>query len=70
MDGGDDPAALTGEAIWLARLVVSLQPEEPEPKGLLALMLFCAARRPARRDSQGRFVRSIDRMPGSGTGPS
>jgi RNA polymerase sigma-70 factor (ECF subfamily) len=56
LDFTDDPAALTGEAMWLARLIVEQSPEEPEPKGLLALMLYCAARRSARRDAQGRFV--------------
>ncbi len=49
-------ASLTGEAIWLARLIVALLPAEPEPKGLLALMLYCSARRRARRDGTGRFV--------------
>jgi RNA polymerase sigma-70 factor (ECF subfamily) len=57
----DDPDALTGESTWLARLLLALMPEEPEPKGLLALMLFCAARRGARRDAQGRFV-PLDRQ--------
>lgn len=56
LDTGDEPQALTGEAIWLARLIVEAMPGEPEPKGLLALMLYCAARRPARRDAEGRFV--------------
>jgi RNA polymerase sigma-70 factor, ECF subfamily len=56
MERPDAPAALTGEAIWLARLLVALLPEEPEPKGLLALMLYCAARQAARRDLEGRFV--------------
>lgn len=56
LDPTDDPAALTGEAIWLARLLVAQVPDEPEPKGLLALMLYCAARHGARRDAQGRFV--------------
>jgi RNA polymerase sigma-70 factor (ECF subfamily) len=46
---------LVDEAIWLARLVVDLLPDEPEAKGLLALMLHCEARRPARRND-GRFV--------------
>jgi RNA polymerase sigma-70 factor, ECF subfamily len=36
-------------------------PGEPEPKGLLALMLYCNARRPARRDADGRFV-PLDRQ--------
>jgi RNA polymerase sigma-70 factor (ECF subfamily) len=61
LDTTDEPAALTGEAIWLARLLVAQLPEEPEPKGLLALMLYCAARREARRDPQGRFV-PLDRQ--------
>jgi RNA polymerase sigma-70 factor (ECF subfamily) len=61
LDTADDRAALTGEAIWLARLIVGLQPDEPEPMGLLALMLYCAARRPARRASNGRFV-PLDRQ--------
>jgi RNA polymerase sigma-70 factor (ECF subfamily) len=52
---------LTGEAIWLARLVVEQLPDEPEPKGLLALMLYCSARRQARRDGDGRFV-PLDRQ--------
>ena len=50
-EGGD----LTGEAIYLARLIVALMPREPEPLGLLALMLYCEARRPARLNA-GRFV--------------
>lgn len=47
---------LAEEAIYLGRLIVSLLPEEPEPKGLLALMLYCHARKDARRDGEGRFV--------------
>jgi RNA polymerase sigma-70 factor (ECF subfamily) len=56
LDTANDPEALSGEAIWLARLIVEQLPEEPEPKGLLALMLYCGARREARRDADGRFV--------------
>ncbi len=56
LDTPDAPDALTGEAIWLARLLVALLPDEPEPKGLLALMLYCTARRAARRDASGAFV--------------
>jgi RNA polymerase sigma-70 factor (ECF subfamily) len=55
MDGPGTPA-LAGEAIWLARLVVALLPAEPEAKGMLALMLFAEARRPARRDAAGAYV--------------
>ena len=48
--------ALADEAIWLGRLIVSLLPDQPEAKGMLALMLFTEARRPARRSPQGAFV--------------
>lgn len=55
---GSDPAArnLAEEGIWLARLLASLLPEEPEVLGLLALVLHAQARRPARRDAQGAYV--------------
>jgi len=62
-DGWSDPAGtetrgrdLSGEAIWLGRLVGSLMPQEAEALGLLALMLFAEARRPARRSAAGEFV--------------
>jgi RNA polymerase sigma-70 factor (ECF subfamily) len=61
LDSPDDPEALTGEAIWLVRLIVQALPTEPEPRGLLSLMLHCNARRPARRDANGRFV-PLDRQ--------
>jgi RNA polymerase sigma-70 factor (ECF subfamily) len=61
LDLPDAPESLAGEALWLARLIVALMPDEPEPKGLLALMLFCSARRRARRDTEGRFV-PLDRQ--------
>ena len=44
------------EAVWLGRLVVSLLPNEPEAKGMLALMLYAEARRSARRDAAGAYV--------------
>ena len=47
---------LTQEAVWLARTVLQLLPGEPEARGLLALMLFCEARRPARRGESGEYV--------------
>jgi RNA polymerase sigma-70 factor (ECF subfamily) len=47
---------LAPEAVWLARLLFDLRPDDPENQGLLALMLFCEARRAARRDAGGRFV--------------
>jgi len=51
-----DEKGLTEEAIYLGRLIVALLPDEPEAAGLLALMLYCEARRGARRDGEGRFV--------------
>jgi len=47
---------LSAEAIRLARLVVSLLPDEPEAAGLLALMLLHDARREARTTSSGDLV--------------
>lgn len=44
------------EAIWLARLLVEVLPAEPEPRGLLALMLYCESRREARRAQDGRYI--------------
>ncbi len=48
---------LSGEAIRLARVLGELMPDEPEVKGLLALMLLSDARRPARTASAGSIVR-------------
>ncbi len=54
--GTDDARCdLAQEAIWLARVVVSLMPGDPEALGLLALMLHAEARRGARR-AEGRYV--------------
>jgi len=47
---------LTQEAMFLARLVTELLPEEPEGLGLLALMLHAEARRRARRNRCGEYV--------------
>lgn len=47
---------LAEEAIWLARVLLQLMPDEPEACGLLALMLHCEARRAARRGRDGRYV--------------
>jgi RNA polymerase sigma factor (sigma-70 family) len=56
--GGTDAARrdLTEEAMFLARVVTELLPEEPEALGLLALMLHAEARRRARRDANGEYV--------------
>lgn len=47
---------LADEAIWLARVLAELLPDEPEARGLLALVLHCEARRPARRADDGSYV--------------
>ncbi len=51
---------LAGEAIRLARQL-TLATEEPEARGLLALMLLNHARLPARLDAEGRIV-TLDRQ--------
>ena len=47
---------LCSEAIRLARVVVSLMPDEPEAIGLLALMLLQDSRSRARQDADGEMV--------------
>ena len=56
---GDAPpgqADLAAEALFLGQLVADLMPQEPEPRGLLALIQYCEARRAARRDAMGRYM--------------
>ena len=62
-EGWTDPGAtdvarreLTNEALFLARLLRELLPNEPEALGLLALMLHAEARRRARRNERGEYV--------------
>jgi predicted RNA polymerase sigma factor len=57
---GPPAQALAGEAIRLARQL-TLATEEPEARGLLALMLLNHARLPARFDAAGRIV-TLDRQ--------
>jgi len=47
---------LADEALFLARTVAELMPDEPEAHGLHALLLFVSSRRDARRDTQGTYV--------------
>ena len=59
MDAAGTDAArrdLAEEAIYLCRLVTELLPGEPEALGVLALMLYAEARRPARRTPRGEYV--------------
>ena len=62
---GADPRArgLADEAIWLARVLKEFLPDEPEVRGLLALMLHCEARRFARRGKDGEFIPLSDQDP-------
>jgi predicted RNA polymerase sigma factor len=63
--GGTDVARrdLTEEAMFLARLVTELLPQEAEALGLLALMLHAEARRRARRRADGEYVPLADQDP-------
>ena len=49
-------AELCAEAIRLARLLVTLMPDEPEARGLLALLLLTESRRAARTTPAGDLV--------------
>ena len=59
---GEDVARvdLEAEAVRLARLLAELMPGEPEVLSLLALLLFTAARRPARAGEDGEPVLLAD----------
>ena len=54
--GEAEAAEFVSDAIWLGQLVVSLLPDEPEAKGMLALMIYARARRAARRNAEGDYV--------------
>ncbi len=60
--GGEDVVRvdLEAEALRLARLLTELMPGEPEVISLLALLLFTAARRPARTGDGGEPVLMAD----------
>jgi len=75
-EGWTDPSGtdvarrdLTEEAMFLARLVLELLPEEPEALGLLALMLHAEARRRARRGANGEYVPLAEQDPASWDSP-
>ena len=63
--GGTDVARrdLAEEALFLARVVAELLPEQPEALGLLALVLHAEARRPARRNRDGEYVPFAEQDP-------
>lgn len=56
--GGDElvRSELCFEAIRLAKLLISVAPDQPEVQGLLALMLLHHSRRATRLDEQGELV--------------
>jgi predicted RNA polymerase sigma factor len=60
---------LAQEAMWLARVLFQLMPDEAEVHGLLALMLHCEARRSARRDTKGSYVPLSEQNPEQWLGP-
>ncbi|GAA4288626.1 RNA polymerase sigma factor [Georgenia daeguensis] len=47
---------LSTEAVRLGRVLLDLMPDEPEVRGLLALMLLTESRRPARTTADGSLV--------------
>ena len=51
---------LVDRAVDLGRVLARLMPDEPEVRGLLALMLLTDARRSTRTDAQGRLVLLAD----------
>lgn len=54
---------LAEEAVWLARVLLQLMPDEAEVRGLLALMLHCRARQAARRGPKGQYVPLLEQDP-------
>ncbi len=61
---------LAEEAIWLGRVLFRLMPNQAEVQGLLALMLYCEARRGARRDARGHYVPLSEQDPKQWSLPS
>ena len=61
IDAGSTHHALAADAVAIGRTLVDLMPNEPEARGLLALMLHCEARRTARHGPDGEFV-PLDRQ--------
>lgn len=55
-DDRDGARGLAEEAIHLAKVLALLMPQEPEPKGLLALMLLTHARQSGRTDASGVLI--------------
>ena len=60
---------MIGEALYLSRLVAQLCPGDGESHGLAALIHLSAARFPARRSGDGRFVPLSNQDPNRWDGP-
>ncbi len=63
MSGQSGTRALAREAIWLAHVVQKTLPQSAEAAGLYALLLFCEARRNARRGIDGQYVPLLEQSP-------
>jgi len=61
---------LAEEAIWLARVLLQLITDEPEVRGLLALMLYCESRRAARRGPGRDYIPLSEQDPKQWSLPS
>jgi len=60
---GPQARQLPSEALHLAEVLATLVPDDPEARGLAALIELSAARTPARVDADGRFVPLADQDP-------
>jgi predicted RNA polymerase sigma factor len=60
---------LAEEAVWLARVLLQLLPNDAEVQGLLALLLYCDARRGARRNSAGQYIPLSEQDPRQWSAP-
>ncbi|MFC8599698.1 RNA polymerase sigma factor [Isoptericola sp. NPDC057191] len=58
-----EPRRLPSEALRLAEVLAQLQPDDPEVRGLAALVLLSSARAGARTDALGRFVPLTEQDP-------
>jgi len=70
MAGSDQRGrSLAEEAVWLARVLLQLMPNDAEVQGLLALLLYCEARRGARRNSAGQYIPLSEQDPRQWSAP-
>lgn len=60
---GGEPRPLPPEGLHLAEVLAQVAPDDPEARGLAALVLLSAARAPARTDADGRLVPLLEQDP-------